>query len=146
MTTTLQSAARRICEKGHWSVTNLSLQKLLYLAHMTALGRTNEPLFEGHFEAWDYGPVEPSLYRRVNMFGDQPISNVFFHSMSIDGTPEAKIIDDVCGFFIQKSPAELVSMTHWPKGAWARYYQPGVRGIVIPNTEIRQEYLDRTAK
>ena len=50
------SAARYICARGDWRVTNLALQKILYLAHMVHLGRTGRALIDGEFEAWDYGP------------------------------------------------------------------------------------------
>jgi uncharacterized phage-associated protein len=36
------SAARYICARGDWRVTNLALQKILYLAHMVHLGRTGQ--------------------------------------------------------------------------------------------------------
>jgi uncharacterized phage-associated protein len=58
---------------------NLQLQKILYLAQMIYMGHTaGGRLADGSFEAWDYGPVEPSVYRKVRMFGSDPISNVFF--------------------------------------------------------------------
>jgi|GEM_PF-6636616 len=53
------SAARAICELRDWEVSNLELQKILYIAHMVYLGETDShPLIKENFEAWDYGPVD----------------------------------------------------------------------------------------
>ncbi|TAK48525.1 MAG: DUF4065 domain-containing protein [Xanthobacteraceae bacterium] len=140
------AAARRVCERGEWRVTNLSLQKILYLAQMVHMGTNNgSPLIDGHFEAWDYGPVEPNVYHKVKFFGDQPINDIFFSSLSITGTPEASTIDRACDYLLTKSPGELVAMTHWNQGAWAKNYKPGVMGIVIPDRDIIAEYFARTS-
>ncbi|RWO77206.1 type II toxin-antitoxin system antitoxin SocA domain-containing protein [Mesorhizobium sp.] len=67
MTLHVLSAAKHLAKQSGWSLSNLELQKILYLAHMFYLGRTGEPLVSGHFEAWDYGPVHPDLYHRVKV-------------------------------------------------------------------------------
>jgi uncharacterized phage-associated protein len=139
------SAARYICASGGWRVTNLALQKILYLAHMVHLGRTGQRLIDGEFEAWDYGPVNPNLYRDVRMFGDKPIQNVFFGAPRIFGTTEEETLRDACEHLLAKSPSELVAMTHRQNGAWAKNYVPGIRSIVIPDTDIIAEYNIRTA-
>ena len=137
------SAARHICARGNWGVTNLALQKILYMAQMVHLGRTGQRLVDAEFQAWDYGPVEPGLYRQVRNFGNKPIQDVFFWAPPIGGTQEAATLDEACNFLIQKSPGELVAMTHWQNGAWARHYVPGSRGIPIPDADIIAEYRAR---
>lgn len=72
------SAAETACEHSGWTLTNLSLQKLLYLAHMKFLGQQDgEPLLKEAFEAWKYGPVVSRLYQKIKKFGNSPISDVF---------------------------------------------------------------------
>lgn len=39
------------------SIDEMKLHKLLYFAQRESLAITNEPLFEGDFEGWKYGPV-----------------------------------------------------------------------------------------
>ena len=52
MSVSPESAAYRLCEKAGWSLTQLSVQKGLYLAHMLHLGRTNgAPLLNEEFQA-----------------------------------------------------------------------------------------------
>jgi uncharacterized phage-associated protein len=139
------SAARRICERGNWTVTNLSLQKILYLIHMIHVGRTGgQPLVKDMFEAWDYGPVVPELYHRVKIFGDRPIQDILFSAPIISTTDEGRVIDEGCDWLLSKKPAELVAMTHWKDGAWAKNYMPGMHNIVIPDEDILDEYRCRT--
>jgi uncharacterized phage-associated protein len=143
MSVNTYSAARRICERSDWRVTNLSLQKILYLIHMVNLGRNGKPLIATTFEAWDYGPVVPGLYHRVKIFGDRSIQDIFFGAPSLEGSSETIIINEGCDWLLTKKPAELVAMTHWKDGAWAKNYVPGVRGIAIPTSDIIAEYNAR---
>ncbi|WEK50294.1 MAG: DUF4065 domain-containing protein [Candidatus Kaistia colombiensis] len=146
MTVSASAAARHICAAGNWQVTNLQLQKLLYLAQMLHMGQTRgDRLMNSTFEAWDYGPVDPNVYRRVAMFGARPIQDVFFGVNAIDGTPEAAVIDEVCGSLISKPAGELVAITHWDQGAWAKNYRSGAKGIIIPDQDILAEYDARVA-
>lgn len=136
-------AAKYLCEASGWKLSNLALQKILYIAHMLHLGETGEPLINGRFEAWDYGPVDPSVYRHVKMFGADPIQNVFHRVADITEGSELKALDDVLSAFGDAAPGKLVAITHWADGAWAKYYQPGVRGVGIPNEAILCEFKDR---
>ena len=147
MPLTAMQAARKICEHGSWRVTNLGLQKSLYIAQMLFMGENNGArLVDADFEAWDYGPVDPRVYRRVRMFGANPIQNIFFAEPRIaDGLREAHL-HNVCTFLANKKPGELVSITHWKDGAWAKNYQPGALGVPIPDRDILDEYRRRTGQ
>lgn len=141
MAVTSSAAANRLCEKTDWALTQLSVHKGLFLAHMTYLGRTKgDPLLSENFQAWDYGPVLPSLYHELKMFGRKPVKNIFWHSGIPDGTLEAEIIDSIAGQIKGISPTALVHFTHDPKGAWAKNYKPGLKGCVISNKDILDEY------
>lgn len=139
-------AANYICNQGDWKVSNLALQKLLYLAHMVHLGRTGEPLVNLNFEAWDYGPVCPKIYHRAKAFGNKPIPAIFNKGTILNGSSEEKALDDVCDAFLGLRPAQLVAITHAQDGAWAKHYQPGVRGITIPDEDIAEEYRKRISE
>lgn len=139
------TAAKAVCEMRGWSVSNLALQKILYVAHMVHLGRTQKPLLPEIFEAWDYGPVIPSLYHQVKMFGAGPVQDVFYGARELpEGEEKANLIE-VVNFLAPMSPGQLVKMTHWDDGAWAKFYKPGVRGLAIPNEAIFDEFRARQA-
>jgi len=111
---------------------------------MFYLGIEGERLADVSFEAWDYGPVAPTVYRQVRMFGSSPIKNVFFDARPF--APESKrrkLLSDSCRDLLPMKPGELVEITHWKNGAWAANYVPGVKGIQIPDNEISKEYQSR---
>jgi uncharacterized phage-associated protein len=137
------AAARHMCARSDWSLTNLQLQKMLYLAQMIYLGKTGEPLFNGTFEAWDYGPVLPVVYNQVKSFGSGPIRDVFFGARAITDESRCEMLNEACDQLSQKTAGQLVNITHWSKGAWAQHYVPGTRGVIIPNAAILQEARDR---
>jgi uncharacterized phage-associated protein len=136
------TAARLMCDRSTGTITNLELQKMLYLAQMFYLGQNNEPLFAGNFEAWDYGPVLPNVYHEVKAFGRGPISFVIGGG-SVSDHKREKMLTDAYDQLSQRTPGQLVNITHWSKGAWAKHYRPGQKGVIIPNADIRQEYIDR---
>ena len=148
MAARLESVAKYICEKSGWTVSNLQLQKLMYLAQMIHMGRNDgKPLFEGAFQAWDYGPVEPNLYHMVKGFGSAPIRHVFSDALDFkEDDPRRKVMDDVCKRFLKYSAGDLVDITHWDNGAWAKYYTPRARNVPIPESAILDEYRKRNQK
>lgn len=147
MVARLDSVCKFICEQGGWKVSNLQLQKILYLAQMYYMGRhAGEPLCDAQFEAWDYGPVEPSLYKKVRMFGSSPVQDVFFDARPFrDDDPRRIDLKEVCDALLSKRAGELVDITHSSNGAWAKNYVPRIRGIKIPNNDIIAEYNRRAA-
>ena len=142
---TASQAARKVCEHGNWRITNLSLQKTLYLAQMLFMGENDGVrLIDTDFEAWDYGPVSPEVYRRVRIFGADPIQDIFIGTPRIDDGMREMHLHNVSTFLAAKKPAELVAITHWKHGAWAKNYKPGALGIVISDRDILDEYRRRT--
>lgn len=145
MSVTVFSAARHLCEKSGWGLSNLKLQKLLYLAHMIHLGEHNLPLINERFEAWDYGPVSPDLYHQVKAFGSGPIRNIFHAYRAPENERITQALDEVYDQVGSLTAGQLVQITHRPGGAWDRHYKPGVMGVRIPNEAILEEYKERIA-
>jgi uncharacterized phage-associated protein len=138
------TAARHMCERSDWSLTNLKLQKMLYLAQMIYMGQFQERLINGAFEAWDYGPVLPAVYGEVKAFGGGAVRYLFGGS-GVSDAEQLRFLDDAYAQLSQKTAGQLVNITHWSGGAWAKNYRPGARGVVIPDADIIQEYQDRAA-
>ena len=134
------SAAKHLATCSDWSLSNLELQKLLYLAHMFYLGRTDKPLVHGQFEAWAYGPVHPPLYHKVKVFGSSPVENIFHSYSDLSKGPEKEIISEVYDALGNSGSARLVSATHRKGGAWDLNYVPGMRHCIISNEDILTEY------
>lgn len=137
-------ALRRLCELKQWTLSNLEAQKLLYFAHMIALGKSDgaRPLVEGRFQAWDLGPVLPGAYHEAKMFGAKPIKRFIFTGSG----PVPKwdpVFEETLENFGDLTSSQLVAESHWEGGAWIKYFRPGGRGIDIPNSAILDEYRAR---
>lgn len=135
------TVAGSIAEKSGWTLSNLSLQKLVYLAQLLHLGETGTPFFPEDFEAWDYGPVVPNLYHDLKMFGAGAVAPYSSLRPARDlASKEAQIVNSMANLGSTAKPGQLVSMTHWKDGAWAKVYSKHIRGLTIPKSLIRAEY------
>jgi uncharacterized phage-associated protein len=56
-------------------MTQVKLQTLVYYAQGLSLGFYNESLFDETLEAWEDGPVYPSLYHNYDISGNYPIKS-----------------------------------------------------------------------
>ncbi|MCY4150818.1 MAG: DUF4065 domain-containing protein [Aestuariivita sp.] len=136
------SAARRLGGRSGWTLTHLQMQKLLYMSHMYYLGENNEPLVNGRFEAWDYGPVCPDLYHHLKIYGSDrvPQAALSFAPSVSDDHPGAVYLDAA----VEDLPRHrLVAMTHWSHGAWSKKYKSGVMGVLLSSDDIMEEYKKR---
>ena len=68
-------------------VTPLKLIKLVYMAYGWWLAVMRERLFDEPIEAWEYGPVVPSLYHEFKRYGRSPI---------LEMSNQVLFSDDVC--------------------------------------------------
>lgn len=118
---------REARSRGH-HVSNLKLQKLLFLCHAFYLVETGAPLVRGSFEAWQYGPVHREVYDAFKRFGAKPITDDADKFDPVTGTrkqlsiPEDRraldTIRKVMQFYGEKTPRELVELTHAKDGPW----------------------------
>ncbi|AVX05251.1 hypothetical protein MXMO3_02740 [Maritalea myrionectae] len=124
-----------------FKVTNLSLQKLIYFAHGMFLLRHNSPLVSGYFEAWQYGPVHPLLYRELKSNGRQSIvsqlvlKDIFSGEVRELAPPKDPAILEVVDLVVEryaKLPASLlVSLSHAPGSPWAVVVDKARTGVAI---------------
>src|SRR5690606_34271187 len=125
-------AARTLGELSAWQLTNLQIQKVLYIAQMLHLGRTGEPLFSDRFEAWELGPVVPRLYRALKGYRSNVVAGIDAPSVFAFGTSPAFAIDDAFVMTQHMSAGQLVTFTHRPGGAWDLNFRQGEKGCIIP--------------
>jgi len=130
-------AAKTVASLCNFNVTNLKLQKLLYLAHMMYLGTSGKRLIDGHFEAWNIGPVEPDIYNLLKAYGNSKIQDVFGNDGFPKGSSEYRTIKTIIDQLGDASAARLVQITHRDFGAWARNFNQEIR---IPDADMIAEY------
>lgn len=91
-------------------ITNLKLQKVLYFVQAYYLAKLNHPLFSDNIEAWEYGPVVPSVYRKYRSnISDPIISDKDKSSLSEEDKETVKKIWNIFGGY---SASKLVDITH----------------------------------
>lgn len=145
MENSIHTVAKTIARRADWSLSNLELNKLAFMSHMMRLGENEgrAGLVNNVFEAWDYGPVSPSLYHKAKSFGSKAVGNIFHQYDVITDEEDLATVHGVVDAMSGRKPGELVAITHWEDGAWYKNYQPGVKGIVIPDSDILEEYRKR---
>jgi uncharacterized phage-associated protein len=110
-------------------VDNLKLQKLLYYSqavHLVLHEKT--PLFPEDIEAWDYGPVVPSVYHAYKPFGFDIIPGI--DEPSTLSMLEMRSADMALAGFGNLTGPELINQTHHEK-PWKSAYKPGRPSNII---------------
>lgn len=118
----------------NWSdkfeITNLKLNKLVYYSQVESLRKYNHPLFDDIIEAWQYGPVEPGVYRAFSSNGRNCIRKST-GSAILDETSK-NLIDSVMNRLGILSAFDFVTLSHKPDGAWASVYSPSMDNPITP--------------
>ena len=117
-------------------ITNLSLNKLLYFAQGHSLAENGRPLFDEPIEAWQYGPVVPSVYQAFKKHRKARIPSTFgSYSSDIFSGEDLDLLLDVFQEYKKYSANYLVSLTHEVDAPWHGVYSPHM------NNEISQKTL-----
>lgn len=128
-------------------ISNLQLQKILYFVQERWISKNGLPLFDDQFEAWQYGPVVPSVYQAYSIFGRRPIfqearyvSNGLLNPVGREivklDEDTAAAVDEVTDCYSGMSPWELVDIAHKKDGPWYDAYHDSGRGAVITKSSI----------
>lgn len=122
------------CTNDSQPISNLQLQKILYYVQREFLQR-GKLAFNDDFEAWQFGPVIPSVYRQYCGFGAIPIRMKY----NVSVNPDAQfIIDSIVEQKRRINPWTLVNDTHKEGKAWSLTYQNGLGNYhIIPKELIR---------
>ncbi len=137
------------------ALTPMKLQKLVYFAHGWCLALTGQPLIRERIEAWQYGPVIPSIYHELKGVGNGNISGpatnlvmqdgkIFFKAQTLEDFPESEerknaqeIIARVFAMYGKYSAFQLSNATHSEGTPWRQAYKQDERRVPIPNETIR---------
>lgn len=125
-------------------VSNIKLQKLLYLVYGGYCLDNEEVLFGELFQAWQYGPVVASVYDEFCFFAGA-------HICLTDEPPAlpeciTTAIDPVIEKNMRREVFDLVEETHRPGSAWYKAVQQGggVKNHPILSIEdIIEEFRER---
>lgn len=133
----------QIAQSKGISLSNLQLQKLVYIAHGYLLGWKNKALIVEPIEAWNYGPVVNPIYHQFKDYGDGKIPVWSDVRTELDSDDDATaVIDGVLGLYGNMDAIQLVNLTHQPGTPWdiawniqggKRYFSYPIDNEIIKN-------------
>lgn len=137
------AAIIRMTEGNGKPISNLQLQKLLYLCQFAYAWEHGSPMFENRIEAWQYGPVVPEVYHEYSYRGAsslhtphtrkrvwQPYPVCKFMNVPVDELDEGAmaVVKSIVGVWGEASVWDLVNETHKPGSPWDTVYNRGGEG------------------
>ena len=123
-------------------LTPLKLLKLVYMAHGWSLHYFRRPLVSEQAQAWQYGPVMPSLYFAIKSYRDSPVSSdIVGDNDPQELAPQDRaLISAVLRSYGALSGLQLSNMTHTTDTPWFDAWHTNGRNSVIPNDVILRHY------
>lgn len=123
-------------------VDNLKLQKLLYYSQAVHLVLSNNKskLFSDDIQAWQYGPVVPSVYHKYKKYGFDIIKCT--NSKKNISKEEIESLDITLSYYGQMQSFDLVARTH-NESSWRDVYNPNKRNTIITTDSIYNFYKDK---
>jgi uncharacterized phage-associated protein len=135
-------------------VSNLKLQKLVFLCHAFLLVEKSKDVVRGEFVAWKYGPVHKDVYDAFKSHGSRSIDALAVRINPVTGqqtTVESfndrdvrDVVNRVVGFYGDWTPGQLVKLTHAEGGPWDFVVKSASTsanvGLRIANDVIEQRF------
>lgn len=122
-------------------ISNLKLQKLLYYAQGLYLAMHGEPLFSDEIEAWQYGPVVPTVYQKYKhsngaLFPDEGFDTDVLSRSVRD------FLEEVYCVYGQFSAWKLVQMTH-NEDPWIIANRATSRHSIVSKKSMEKFFRDK---
>lgn len=132
-------------------MTNLKLQKLMFIGYGWVYALTNKDLTDGEgFQAWQHGPVLPSIYHQMKRYGDSSINEQAtdydsdenkIYIPTIKSEDSLNILGKVWDIYKSFSAWSLRNLTHEEETPWDKVYSHNSLFTVIPNESVKDYYL-----
>ncbi len=129
----------------------MQTQKLAYIANGRCLCDQNRPLINERVKAWRHGPVFPSLYHELSVFGNKPIKRPLFSAhggtFAISEIPandrdSLDLLSRVWNSFGHLSGVQLSRLAHLPGSPWFEVRaRAGVKEGMTSDIEIPAELM-----
>lgn len=149
MRSAIEIANWMICNGGKYGISNLKIQKLLYIAFGTHFAECDEHLFYDPIEAWKYGPVVQSVYHHLKSWGSEVITSPIVlqdGSIPMLKDDERQVIDSInetLELFGHKSGYDLMQWSHTENGPWDLTYDKDRPIKEIDKLLIRRAILEQ---
>ncbi len=136
----IHDVADFIVTSADGEVSHKQLHKLLYFAQGFYMAEHGEPLFDDDMQAWDFGPVNGSLWGRFRSRGFLPLlkpENQLFQTLDVR---KKEFLAAFLAVFITYGQQQLIDMSHvdYP---WEKNYISGLNAS-LPKAEM-EEYFSK---
>ena len=141
-----ESAANAFLElarRSRKSLTNMQLQKLVYIAHGYSLAKLGRPLFHNNIHAFEWGPVIPNLYKTLRHYGAGEVKELIPTDAATisEDSLEMEIIKEVWQDYGELSGLELSDLTHRKGTPWSETWRNNQFGVI--SDELIAEHYRR---
>lgn len=137
-------------------ITHLKLQKLLYFLHGWHMAITGMPVVDEGFQAWEYGPVVPSLYQQLRGYGANVIDDYIreidpasgksiAYVASVEDHQFWSILDGVWSQYSRFGALELSTLSHEANSAWSLARRENPYNATIDDALIGRYFSDLAA-
>ena len=131
-------------------LTNMQLQKLVYIAHGYCLAKLRQPLFHNNIHAFEWGPVIPNLYKTLRQYGAGEVKDyILINEPPIsEDSQEMEIIKEVWQDYGELSGLELSALTHRTGTPWSETWRINQFGVIsdeLIGEHYRQDLYERFA-
>ena len=132
------------CNKSYYYISNIKLQQILYFTQVAFLVIYNKECFQEEIEAWDFGPVIPTIYERFCKYGNLNIPTIeeyidksrgIWHAVTkefdvnIISESDRELINQMVNECSGYSASELVEITH-RQSPWINAYIKGFNNVI----------------
>lgn len=138
-----------------YPITNMALNKLVFFAHGWHLALYDRPLVSSSFEAWQFGPVHPQIYRQFKSYDDHPIRGRA-HRINLSSGNTSKMeydlpelvtlhIGNIIEFYGSYSASRLSQISHEVGAPWDQVWNgTGSRpGMTIDDNNTKNYYKSK---
>jgi uncharacterized phage-associated protein len=132
MLTIEQVADHVLAMSPYGSLSNRELQKILYFAQGFHLASKGEPLFSETLYAWDFGPVNLTIWHKFKTWGYNGISAPAKDKLVPLDKDLAAFLSAIVIAFASQGQSKLIEMSH-ADAPWASTYIPQANKILDQN-------------
>ena len=120
-------------------ITNLALQKVLYLVWIEYYRKTGEYLFNDDFRAWQLGPCIPYVYFEFCFYTANPIRKQEITVPLDKATTE--IIDPILKRLLHRTAYQLVTETKRKERAWWDVFEVSPKAVIPYGNIIERDTM-----
>lgn len=139
-----------LAQRDGVKLTNMKLQKLVYIAHGWCLALLKKPLIGDDIRAWQFGPVIPNLYDVLRFYGASVVTEHVPAREAVDpGCPEMGVIRAVWNSYKGYPAFMLSAITHRPGTPWSETWAMNQYGTIedeLISAHYNQLRVKRIAK